>query len=61
VALPCVAILTAYGREDATVRKKRAEECRVWEAPAVHDPFEILPGDIPVSTAMNMSARFPIV
>ena len=61
VALPCVAILTDYGRDDAAVRKKRAEECRIWEAPAVHDPFEILPGDIPVSTAVNMSARFPIV
>lgn len=61
VALPCVAILTAYGREDAAVRKKRAEECRIWEAPAVHDPFDTLPGDIPVSTAMNMSARFPVV
>jgi hypothetical protein len=61
-ALPCVAILTAYGREDAAVRKKRAEECRIWEAPAVHDPFDtLLPGDIPVSTAVNMSARFPIV
>jgi hypothetical protein len=61
VTLPCVAILTAYGRDDAAVRKKRAEECRIWEAPAVHDPFEILPGDMPVSTAINMSARFPIV
>src|SRR5215216_4686943 len=61
VALPCVAILTAYGRDDATVRKKRAEECRVWEAPAVHDPFVTLAVDMPVSTAVNMSARFPVV
>ena len=61
VALPCVAILTAYGRDNATVRRKRAEECRVWEAPAVHDPFDTLAVDMPVSTAVNMSARFPIV
>jgi hypothetical protein len=61
VTLPCVAILTAYGRDDASVRKKRAEECRIWEAPAVHDPFDTLVADMPVSTAMNMSARFPIV
>lgn len=58
-ALPCMAALTAYRQDEA--EKRRVTECSIWEAPAVHDPLIVMKVDIPISTAVNMSARFPVV
>jgi hypothetical protein len=57
--LPCVAAMSRYGSEAET--KARLRGCSIWEEPAVDDPFTILEADMPISTAANMSARFPVV
>jgi hypothetical protein len=57
--LPCVAALSRYGSEPDIIARLRG--CSIWEEPAVDDPFTTLEVDMPISTAVNMSARFPIV
>lgn len=57
--LPCVAALTRYGKDAKLI--EQLDRCNLWEAPAVEDPFTTLAADMPVSTAANMSARFPLV
>jgi hypothetical protein len=57
VLFPCVATIVSDGRPQGDLRN----DCLIWEEPAVADPFMTSETDMPVSTAANMSARFPII
>jgi len=41
--------------------KKKPGDCLIWDDSLVEDPLAVLNRDIRISTAVNMSARFPVV